>query len=103
MSCQTGTCNSGKYYVGDIGTELIVDVCVDISTATSLKLFVMKPGDLVAEEWNGGLYQAHYIRYVITAGDLDRAGEYRVQAWIQLPTGEWRGDVDKFTVCDVFT
>lgn len=94
----SSTCTSSKYYVGDIGTELIVDVCVDISTATAVKLYVLKPGATVAVEWAGAVYQSHYIRYVIKSGDLSVPGEYRVQAGVTMPTGSWRGDVDVFRV-----
>jgi hypothetical protein len=95
--CQTG-CASSKYYVGDVGTEVLVDVCVDISAAIAVKLYVLKPGATAPVEWAGGVYQLQYIRYVIQAGDLSVAGEYKVQAWVQLPGGTWRGDVATFRV-----
>jgi hypothetical protein len=99
--CQTG-CGISKYYVGDVGTELIVDVCVDITAAVACKLYVMKPGATVAVEWAAGVYQTQYLRYVIQAGDLSIAGEYKVQAWVQLPSGSWRGDVGVFRVYPPF-
>jgi len=99
--CQTG-CGVSKYYVGDVGTELIVDVCVDITDAVACKLYVMKPGATVALEWAAGVYQTQYLRYVIQAGDLSVPGEYKVQAWVQLPGGAWRGDVGTFRVYPPF-
>lgn len=101
-SCTTG-CGVSKYYVGDIGTELIVDVCVDITSATAAKLYVLKPGATAAVEWVAGVYQTQYLRHVCVAGDLSVAGEYKVQAWVQLPNGSWRGDVATFRVYPAFS
>lgn len=102
-TCLSGPCSSKKYFVGDVGTEIIVDVCVDITAALAQKLFVLKPGAAVPEEWVGGVYRSRYIRYVVVAGNFDVAGDYRVHGWVQLPTGEWTGDEDQFTVYDRFS
>ena len=99
--CMTG-CATSKCHVGDIGTEILVDVCVDISLATLVKLYVMKPGVTVAVQWTSSVYQQRYVRHVTQAGDLSINGEYRVYAWVQMPSGSWSGDVDVFRVYNAF-
>ena len=62
-SCGTGCDGPSQFYLGDIGTEIIVDVCSDISTATLVSLKVMKP-DGTEHTWVGTVYQTQYIRYI---------------------------------------
>lgn len=100
-ACTTG-CGVSKVYVGDVGTEILVDVCVDISTATTVELSVLKPGATTAVTWAAGVYLLRYVRYVVQAGDLSVAGEYKLQVRVVLPGGAWRGDVTTFRVYDVF-
>jgi hypothetical protein len=83
-----------KYYVGDIGTEILVDTTIDISLASSLILKVRKPsGRLV--EWTGLLGPANAlgeyttIRYVVVADDWDEGGIWKLQAYVV--TALWRG------------
>jgi hypothetical protein len=97
------TCGTGdhKYYVGDIGTEIIVDTCSDISAATSVILKIEKP-DGTKVEWTGVVYQTTKIRYVIIEGDFDQAGKYLLQAYAEI--GSWSGHAKTtfFVVSDLF-
>jgi hypothetical protein len=96
------TGGSSKAYVGDIGTEILVDVCVDITESTSVSLSVLKPGATTPVTWMGGIYQLQYVRYVVQAGDFSVAGEYKLQVRVVMPSGAWRGDMTTFRVYDVF-
>ena len=100
-TCDT-ECGSSKFYVGDVGTELLVDVCVDISDASAVRICIMKPGATTEVTWNAAVYQSRYLRHVCQAGDLSVAGAYLVQAWVQTPSGSWRGDVGTFRVYGAF-
>lgn len=100
--CQTG-CGASKVKVGDIGTELLVDVCVDITAATEVRIYVMKPGATAPVVWSASVYETRYLRHVCVLGDLDVPGEYMVEAWVQLPGGQWRGDVGTFRVYEPFS
>jgi hypothetical protein len=97
------TCGNGdhKYYVGDVGTEIIVDTCHDISAATKVSLKVEKP-DGIVYEWIGSIYQTTKIRYVIRAGDLDQAGKYLVQAYVKLGAWSGHGTTSSFMVSILF-
>ena len=100
-SCGTGCDGPSQFYLGDIGTEIIVDVCSDISTATLVSLKVMKP-DGTEHTWVGTVYQTQYIRYITQVGDFDQVGEYRVQPYIEMPGWEGRGDTATFKVSATF-
>ena len=90
MTCNT--CDSdSKYYVGDVGTELILDTCVDITTATLVQIMVQKPDD-TEEIWAANIYDTTHVRHVIQDGDWDQEGRYRYQAYVEMPSWEGRGD-----------
>lgn len=95
-------CGVSKFYVGDVGTELLVDVCVDVTDATAVRIYVMKPGATTEVQWTAVVYEQHYLRHVCAAGDLSVAGTFKVQAWVQTPSGSWRGDVGTFRVYGPF-
>jgi hypothetical protein len=78
----------------DVGTKLLSTVTdcgtvVDISTATSLSIFIRKPdstvlsrtGVLYTDGTDGKMY------YATVAGDLDVAGLYKIQGKVGLPSG----------------
>jgi hypothetical protein len=78
----------------DVGTKLLITVTdcgtvVDISTATSLSIFIWKPdstvlsrtGVLYTDGTDGKMY------YATIAGDLDVAGSYKIQGKVGLLSG----------------
>jgi len=93
--------SSAKYYVGAVGTEIVVDTEEDISTATVLKLLVKKPCGAEVE-WVGelgppntvGVYTT--IKYVVATGDWDTAGWWTVQAYVAMPGWSGLGATVKF-------
>ena len=65
---------------------------VDLSSATSLTLAIMKPyGDLVTWSASVASDNNYYAVYTVVAGDLDQTGLYQVSL------------VANFTGCAVFT
>lgn len=102
MTVCTNCDSEGKYYVGDIGTEIIVDTCSDISAATEMKLSVEKPdGEVV--EWSGTLYDTTNIKYVVQDGDFDQSGEYTLQSYVEISGWSGRGNSVTFRVSPVFS
>jgi hypothetical protein len=91
----------GKYYVGSIGTEILVDVCIDITSATVTDLLVEKPDGTIAT-WGGTVYEITKIRHVVEAGDFDQAGEYYVQAYVEMPGWSGYGTTTSFRVMAAF-
>lgn len=87
-----------KYYVGDVGTEVLVDTLSDISTATSVKLAVMKPNEQKEVLWTGVVSDTTKIQYYTQNGDFDVPGRYLLQAVVVTPTWSGRGETTRFTV-----
>ena len=92
-----------KYYVGDVGTEVLVDTGSPIDTATTMQLFVKKPSGQEVT-WTATLgpvnAQGEYttLKYIIKAGDWDESGFYTLQAYVVLPAWTGRGDSVKFKI-----
>lgn len=91
-----------KSYVGDIGTVITVDAGVSISDATVLTLLIQKPGSTTEVEWAATLYGTNYLRYTTVDGDFSVAGTYKLQSFVDTPSGEWRGETTTFRVYDEF-
>ena len=94
-----------KIYVGDIGTDIILDAGQDITGAT-VSIAVLKPGATGETAWSGTVYAldeaAQYVRHTAEADDLDVPGVYRVQPVIALAGSAWsgRGETAEFRVFD---
>jgi hypothetical protein len=91
-----------KPFVGDIGTDIILDVGEDISGAT-ISILVIKPNGVTAT-WQGSVFTVNTIstaiRYKTVDGDFDMPGIYRVQPVVTLSDGSWsgRGNFSEFEV-----
>ena len=92
-----------KVYVGDVGTDVIVDCGEDITGATGLSLKVKKP-DGTASSWTGDIavYNSNYLKYTIQSSDLSVDGRYKVQASLTLGTWTGLGETDTFTVSPLY-
>ena len=78
-------------YKNDIGTELILDCGVTISTATVMKVRARNPNGAL-KEWVATLNNSTSIKYVLLAGDIDVAGTWQLQAYVELPGWKGRGE-----------
>lgn len=84
-------------YVGDVGTEIVLDCVADVSAASARTIVVRKPnGHRV--EWAASPEETTSIKYVTAPGDIDLAGVWRVQARVTLPDWEGYGEVGTFEV-----
>ena len=90
-----------KIYVGNIGTVIDLDTEVDISTATSAKISVLKPDDTEVE-WAGTIEGTTVVRYTTNANDLDQEGVWRLQALVTTPSGTWLGNTVTMAVYPEF-
>jgi hypothetical protein len=88
---------SDKVYVGDVGTEIIVDCGQAITGATGTTLEVEKP-DGTEKSWTATIYGTNYLKYTIQTDDLDIAGVYKVQSKLTLGGWTGKGETDKFRV-----
>jgi hypothetical protein len=88
-------------YIGDIGTAIIVELCEDVSTATSLLLKVEKP-DGTRVDWVGSVYLDTKIRYMTLEEDLDQVGSYLIQPYVSMPNWSGHGETVTIRVLDAF-
>jgi hypothetical protein len=72
-----------KIYVGDIGTEIVLDLGINVSGASTLNMKVKKPSGVVVT-WTAVVDGGTLIKHVCEAGDLDRAGIYLIQAFVAI-------------------
>lgn len=92
---------SGRSYVGDIGTVLMVNTKEDISTASKVSLKIKKPDDTEVE-WIGTVDRTTYIRYATVSGDFDQSGEYHMNAYVEMTGWTGRGETVSFHIYEPF-
>ena len=93
-----------KVFVGDVGTAIILDCGEDVSGGSNPRIAYQKPSyeSGASGEWVAEVYQSNYLKYVTVDGDLDEAGDYRVQAKLTLSGWTGRGETALFKVYGVF-
>lgn len=96
---------ASQIHKDDVGTKLLVTVtddssAVDISTASSLVIFIKKPDGTVLERAGvlntDGLDGKMY--YLTVVGDLDVAGNYKIQGKVVISTGTFYTSISNFKV-----
>lgn len=91
-----------KVYEGDIGTVIELDTNVDISSASTRRIYYTKPGGTVSY-WAADLVGTSRLSYTTESGDLDEDGVWSLQAYVVTAGGTWRGETVKLRVHVVFT
>ena len=100
---------ASEIHVDDVGPRLLITVqddgvAVDISSATARQINFKKPsatvlnrtGSLFTDGTDGKMY------YDAVAGDLDEAGDYKIQGKVIFSVGTFSTDVKKFKVhCNI--
>ena len=77
-------------YVGDEGTEIILDSGEDLSQSGVNGVFIKyKKPDGSTGEWEGSVYASTKVKYVTKPGDLDQSGTWNIQTRVDSVT--WKG------------
>jgi len=84
-------------FVGDVGTEIILDCGTAVTTATTRNIVARSPRG-AKKTWTAVAEGSNSIKYVTQAGDLDQEGNWRLQAYIEMPGWSGHGDVVVLTV-----
>lgn len=92
-------------HVGDVGTAFVVEiredcVAIDVSGATDKKIYLRKPSGAVLTrpaDFDGDGADGK-IKYVAVEGEIDEAGEWKLEGWVELPGGKWFTTVVTFQV-----
>ena len=90
-------------HVGDVGTAIVLvveegGVPADIAAATALEIHAEKPSGATVK-WTAALDGGGAdgrLRYVTQPGDLDEAGYWLLQAYVELPA--WQGHTESVRV-----
>jgi hypothetical protein len=90
-----------KSYVNDIGTVILLDCGTSIADATVTNILVLKP-DKIEYVWPGVIYNDKYIKYVIVSGDFNLRGKYLLQAYVETPAWQGRGETVELVVYEKF-
>jgi hypothetical protein len=94
---------TNKIYADTIGTVVVLDTKVDISTATKASIKVLKPDGTVTE-WIGSVVTPGNtsITYTTQGTDLSAVGVYKLQAYVETPIWTGRGDTVQMEVKQAF-
>lgn len=96
---------ASEIHVNDVGTRFLATIkddgdVVDVSNASVINMIFKQPDDqivhkaasLLTDGTDGKIY------YDTVAGDLDEAGQYKLQGRVSLPSGTYYTDIYTFQV-----
>lgn len=92
---------SEQHYIGEVGTEIILNCGKDLTNAQSLKILVKKPNGQVVV-WDAEPYRSdkNSLRHVTEATDFDQSGEYLIQSKVKIGGTEGLGSSASFMIYD---
>lgn len=100
-----------KHYVNETGTDLILDLGVDIGTVAASFINYKKPGGTTGS-WPASLYSSHselagvvgtyLLKRTLVYGDLDVSGEWIFQGYVAAATGTWWGEAVRVNIYGQF-
>lgn len=92
-------------YIGSSGTTLYIRTGIDLTdvSITSFSIKVLKPNNTEVT-WNAIIDPSNdtQMKYVILDTDIDIAGTYRIQSYVETATEKFLGDTTSFIVKDKF-
>jgi hypothetical protein len=97
---------SEKHYIGETGTQILVDCQQSLATATFYSLLVLKPDGSQAT-WIPTLYtdtlgKMNYLQYLTLPTDFSVSGMYAIQPFVKLPGWSGPGETVTFYVYGPF-
>ena len=84
-------------FKNDIGIEIELNVGTDISGATVRKIKFKRPNGTIGV-WNASEKSSTSIAYVTKDGDLNNAGIWMLQSYVEKSTWKIHGKKQRFTV-----
>lgn len=90
-----------KVYIGDIGTEVLVNCGSIITGASNTKMKVRKPNGDIAE-WAASISGTDSLIYTVVSGDFDQEGIYLLQASLTINGWSGLGETAEFRVYDPY-
>ena len=97
---------ANEIHIGDVGTIFEVTlmddiVIVDIGAAITMEIIFEKPDKTIVTNTavlsgDGSDGKMQYI--IVLNTELDQKGNWKIQGIVELPSGKWSTDIDKFKV-----
>lgn len=92
---------ANKHYIGEVGTDIIVDCGSVITGATGIKLKVKKPDGSTAE-WGADIEGTNHLKHTTIASDFNQAGTYYLQSLLTLSGWTGLGETAIFDIYNPF-
>ena len=92
---------TSKVYVGDVGTQIILDCVQDITEGTELAIRVRRP-DGTTTTWSAVSAGPTKLKYTTVANDLSMPGVWVLQADVTTVAGRWLGETAQLRVYSPF-
>lgn len=99
---------SNEIRVGDIGTVYEGTIYDSVDSATPLNISSATIKQIIFRKPSGELLTVDAsfssdgsdgkLRYIFVDGDIDEHGNWAAQAYIDMPAGKWKTDIDEFEV-----
>jgi hypothetical protein len=100
-----------KHYVGEVGTDFLLDTGINIGTVTAQAIYYKNPGG-TSGTWSATLYDSYselavatgtyYLRHTLVAADLSTSGEWIFQAFVASIAGSWWGEAVKLNIYGLY-
>lgn len=90
-----------KHYIGEIGTDIILETGQTITTADVLQIKYQKP-DGTTGAWTGTISGTTKVKYTLSNGDIDQAGVWTFQAYVEVSGGKWHGQTAEMAFSALF-
>ena len=101
-----------KHYVGEAGTNLLLDTGVLVGSVQFNYIKYRKPDGVTTGSWASSVYSSYsqlagatgtyFLSYSLQESDLDQSGEWRLQAWVGAVDGTWFGELVKQPIFDAY-
>ena len=100
-----------KKYIGEVGTEILLDTGILIGSATSYYIKTKDPtgtvGTFAASLYDSfstlaGATGTYFLKYALVSGNITVPGDWKFQAFIGTNAGTWYGEMVKVTLYDAF-
>jgi hypothetical protein len=100
-----------KHYIGETGTDFILDCGVVVSSAAQQYIKYKTPAG-VEGSWAANLYSSYsaiakltgtyLIKHTLVSTDLSSSGEWKFQAYIGAVDGTWYGETVGLNIYGAF-
>lgn len=101
-----------KHYVGEAGTQLILDTGILVGSATFKYINYRKADGTTSGTWSASFYSSYsqlasatgtyFLSHTLLSSDLDQPGQWKFQASIGAIDGTWLGETVEVRIYDDF-